>query len=325
MFPLEQNTLKFFPCVAKKAVAKILYSLKFLPRERYLPIKQIYRLRKRELFRPRFPNPNERIFFELEKDRGIGNRLKVIVSNLHFYRGQKLACVWPVEGWVTADLHDLFEVENFTIETFPSKPEAFPWKISKNRAISDEIGLGADIWASADELVENWETFGTFEKTAEPVKRVYRKIFANFKPSEAVAKRIAELDCPPDFASVQIRRNKDWAAYGWLDPVELYFEQMDTFPRETRFFLSTLNAETSAAVRERYGDRVFELPNKNHSSMVDAAADLFLLSRGNVGLYPFGSTFSEIAWWLGGATQKVVVVGNEETSHTPPPHKRFVF
>jgi len=319
MFSLEKSTLKFFSCAAKKAVAKILYSLKFLPRERYLPIQQIYRFRKRELSRPRFPNPNERIFFELGKDRGIGNRLKVIVSNLHFYRGQKLACVWPVEGWVTADLHDLFKVENFTVDTFPSKPEAFPWKISKNRAISDEIGLGADIWASMDELVGNLETFGTFEKTAEPVKRVYRKIFARFKPSDAVAQRIAELDCPPNFASVQIRRNKDWEAYGRLDPVELYFEQMDAFPRETRFFLSTLNPETSSAVHDRYGDRVFELPNKNHSSMVDAVADLFLLSRGSVGLYPFASTFSEIAWWLGGATQKVVVVGNEETTHTPPP------
>lgn len=319
---LEQNTLKFFPCAAKKAIGKIFCALGLLSRERYLPLQVIYRARKRELSRPIAPNPAEFIFFELGNDRGIGNRLKVIVSNLRFYRGQKIACIWPTTGWVTADLHELFDIKDFTVETLPEKPNVLPWKISKNRAIYREIGEGADIWADGDELVENIESFGTYEKTAESAKRIYGEIFGHFRPSEAVSARLKSITPPPEFVSVQIRRNKDWEAAGRIDPIEIYFEKMDTFPPETRFFLSTLNEETSAIVRERYGDRVFELPQKNHASMVDAVADLFLLARGNVGLYPFGSTFSEIAWWLGGAKQKVFVIGNEEICHIKP-HSRL--
>lgn len=194
---LEQNTLKFFPCAAKKAIGKIFCALGLLSRERYLPLQVIYRARKRELSRPITPNPAEFIFFELGNDRGIGNRLKVIVSNLRFYRGQKIACIWPTNGWVTADLHELFDIKDFTVETLPEKPNVLPWKISKNRAIYREIGEGSDIWADGDELVENIESFGTYEKTAESAKRIYGEIFGHFRPSEAVSARLKSITPPP--------------------------------------------------------------------------------------------------------------------------------
>ena len=44
--------------------------------------------------------------------------------------------------------------------------------------------------------------------------------------------------------------------------------------------------------------------------MFHAVADLYLLSQCDEAIYSCGSTFAELAWWLGGCKAKVSVVGS---------------
>lgn len=45
--------------------------------------------------------------------------------------------------------------------------------------------------------------------------------------------------------------------------------------------------------------------------MIDATADLYLLSKGDYLFFPNGSTFGEVSWWLGGGQQKVIAIPAE--------------
>ena len=71
-----------------------------------------------------------------------------------------------------------------------------------------------------------------------------------------------------------------------------------------------MKTDFSDKIKQRYGDRIIELPNKNYNSMIDAVADLFIMSYAEDAIYSYGSTFGELAFWLSEKLQKITIVGN---------------
>lgn len=89
---------------------------------------------------------------------------------------------------------------------------------------------------------------------------------------------------------------------------------MDIFNSDTYFYISCMNKEVFDAFKLRYGKRILELSNKQYNLMIDAVADLYLMSKAKEMILSFGSTFGELSWWLGGGEGKVNVVGDYEKS-----------
>lgn len=140
-----------------------------------------------------------------------------------------------------------------------------------------------------------------FGEIQDELRDYYRQFFLKLKPSKKVACRIASLKLAEDIVAVQVRNTginldeKDVAS------VETIFMAMDTYPKSQRFFISAMNSDIASLFHKRYEGRCFELPQKDYTSMVDAVADMWHLGHCREMIASPCSTFSEVAWWWGGA------------------------
>ena len=100
--------------------------------------------------------------------------------------------------------------------------------------------------------------------------------------------------------------------FGRNESLEKYFDEINKLPNNAKIYISTMNRKVSDSFKNKFGDRIVELENKDYSSMIDAVADLYIMSNASFAIYSYGSTFGELAFWLGGAKQKVTVVGSED-------------
>jgi hypothetical protein len=113
-----------------------------------------------------------------------------------------------------------------------------------------------------------------------------------------------------EYVSVHVRDNSQWRAANRGNDLNNFFEVLDKYPTDEVFFLASCDENVSLSFRKRYGKRIIELENKDVRSSIDAVTELFLLSRGKELIASYGSTFSEVAWWLSGADIKVIEVGS---------------
>lgn len=241
---------------------------------------------------------------------GLGNRLKKTVSYLRYYQPRHLNLYWPDKGWVSARFSDLFRPAwpvTYTEYNSPVQIEEFSYTEPLIPYVSEYALL-----ITRDDFADGkpFRIDTKYNQIPEQIRQIYRPYFAAIKPAPAVQKRIDAVRLPQNAVAVQVRNAPDWAAHGHNnEPAEKFFAAMDKFPPDTVFFLSAMSAETAAPFHKRYAGRIFELPDKDYRSMVDAAADMFLLGRTKAAIYSYGSTFAEVGWWLGGAKSDVVIVG----------------
>lgn len=145
-----------------------------------------------------------------------------------------------------------------------------------------------------------------FGETPQPYLDRYLRFFSKLRPSPAVAARVSAVQLQPQDVAVQVRISLDKKDAANVPRAETYLRRMHAFPPETRFFISAMDAAVSAISRESFGDRIVELLGKQYRSMIDATADMYLLSQPSTLVASRGSTFGEVAWWLGGGRQVVV-------------------
>lgn len=81
-----------------------------------------------------------------------------------------------------------------------------------------------------------------------------------------------------------------------------------------RVFVATDDPPTEALLRARYGDRVVtrakaSLDRRDPEAIGDALIDLMLLARCGALIGSAGSSFTELAWWLGGCEAPITIAG----------------
>lgn len=281
-----------------------------------------FRGRRRTRFIQPYPPPaarNKILHIRYAGTSGLGNRLKKTISYLRYHRPRHLNLYWPAEGWVSARFSDLFRPEwpvSITEYNNPALINNFPY----GEPLADYVSEYALLAARSDfHEEEPFMIDGQYHRIPESIKQTYIPYFTAIKPSPAVQKRISSIPLPDNVVAVQIRNAPDWEENGGRnEPLETYFAIMDGFPADTVFFLSAMNASVAASFYQRYPGRITELPGKDYGSMVDAAADMFLLGRASRAVYAYGSTFSEVGWWLGGAKTDVIIAGSTEKWQLPP-------
>ena len=236
---------------------------------------------------------------------GIGNRLKYFASLYEYYKPQKFTLVWKKEGWVTASFSELFQFANNSdmVELCSDRDIKKYKKLFKSEYLYKQ-GYHWRLYAKEDIDLK-------YNDISEENRTLYVDFFNKLKPSDAVQKRISKLTLPQKTVALQVRNNLDWEKAGRNENLEDFVKEMQKLPQDTIFFLSAMSSKVSEYFKLKFPERIIELPNKNYSSMIDAVADIFLLSQCKNGIYSYGSTFAEVAWWIGGAKAKVSVIGND--------------
>lgn len=248
---------------------------------------------------------------------GLGNRLKLLANFDINYGLDQTTLLWNRQGWVNCALRDIIEIEGVRgfreyaiplnrfivpIICHPTKPywrERGFWRFD----VGDD--LPERFWIERNGLrfpsIDFW-----WERTPSHDIERYIGFFQRLTPTGVVRDRIAQVDVGPGDVCVQVRNTVDPDDRANVPRLESFLERMKQFPRHTKFFISTLDSSISQVFHGEFGNRIIELPTKRYRSMVDATADMFLLAKGNTLMVSRGSTFGEVAWWLGGCRQTVV-------------------
>lgn len=250
--------------------------------------------------RPRFKH----IRFKFSPSQGLGNRIKPIIASLYYDNPASIAVFWPVRGWVSAKFSDLFSFH------YDGKFAEY----SDTSEVDFETASWIDEPSHILKLKQRFRSGSIdfrYNGIDANIVRDYAGLFAKLAPSAAVADRAKQVSLPDKYVCVHVRNNADWAAFGRNEDIDKFIDMMKVYPLDTMFYLSAMNKETAGYMRAAFPDRIIELPNKDYHSMIDAATDLFLLGTADDAIYSYGSTFCEVAWWLGGAKSHVRLVGNE--------------
>lgn len=253
---------------------------------------------------------------------GLGNRLKFLNVYHVNYGLENTRLFWNRTGWVNKPLSAIFTLDG--IDTFkeyampptgllppimchPSKPrfrERGFWRFD----VDDD--LPQEFWTDRGGMRFPQIDF-RFDKTPANYLAKYKPFFAALRPTAAVMQRANTLSITADHVCVQVRNTVDKGDAANVPRLSSFIDRMHAMPSHTRFFISCMDASFASVFRQEFGSRVDELPGKDYRSMVDAAADMLLLGRGSTLIYSQGSTFGEVAWWLGGCRQVVVETPNQ--------------
>ena len=251
----------------------------------------------------------------IEDYEGLGNRIKAI-ANVWTLGYRRIITAWRVEGWVNMPYDSLFRMENCKMYSF-SRGGYKVLRLLFRRFLPYGIfNEYTPFWAFllpkrfCREKYQHFWSFSSvlvhsidyrFNEIDEDIREYYRPFFENLFPSEDVLRRIKMVDMPEDVVTVQVRNTNSRNDAKDVCSIDTIFKAMDEYPATQTFFISTMKQAVSSMFHARYGKRVFELPDKNPASLIDAVADMWLLGRGREMIASPCSTFSEVAWWWGGA------------------------
>lgn len=250
---------------------------------------------------------------------GVGNRLKALAS-FHRLHGLRHAHIyWCVDEWVNQPLTSAFAFRSIgpfvehTIKPIRPLPNFYAYP-----AIPDSDTRGSWRLAVDDDLPHSFDytqdgvTFPVidfaFHSIPSTYVQSYLEFFTNVGPSTQVAARMQDVSISEDDVCVHVRIPANPKDRIRASPFECFVEAMRAVPTDSRFFVSAHNADVPSKLRQIFPGRIVELPGKRYDSLIDGTADLFLLSKGRSLIASRGSTFSEVAWWLGGAQQTVTCV-----------------
>ena len=168
----------------------------------------------------------------------------------------------------------------------------------------------------------DWE----FERIPQHLKEEYSKMFSIIK-SQVRDDIILEVDnfskqFDDKTISVHIRSGTGHPIEGIaLEErrafnLEETIKVMESYSNEYTFFVSTDEYVEQGEInilntlREKFGDRIFYYKTDS-LSLKGALIDLLLLSKNNIIIGTYFSSFTEVSWWLGGAKAKVIFPGWE--------------
>ena len=263
----------------------------------------------------------------LSNSQGIGNRIKFIASCIRINKLKDIDLYWPQNGWVPTSFKELFNFDwPYPINEFDQE------LIKKNIPLKPPLSYteGCRLYVNKrDGLPNNFSKlyfpskngYGIdfeYNRIPQKILNIYLPFFKRLKPSTKVKKRLKDTKLPKKFVGLQIRNNKDWFKFGRNENLGLFCNEINKYPKSTKFYLSCMSQSISKIVHKKYPNQIIELPHKNYISMIDAVTDMYNLSKASAGIYSYGSSFSEVAWWIGKCRQTVTVVGSFESWRTAP-------
>ncbi len=252
---------------------------------------------------------------------GICNRIKKLFSALRFNVDweKQLDVYWSQGELTNRSFYDLFKFDLYEFNEIPCKvkinkedeydvAEGMTWRL---QIMDGEVPVGFTKAYPKDDESKEYIDF-EYNRIPLNVREIYMKYFDALRPSEKVQRRMESVNLPENCVGVHLRPGRYWNEYGRgnKDSIAPYIDEMKKLPEDTSFFLAAANEVFAEQIKKEFPNRIIELPNKDFQDAIDAVAELYLLGKPKLLLATGGSTFSEVAWWLGGGKQEVKVVGD---------------
>lgn len=243
--------------------------------------------------------------FVVLRTAALGNRIKSYIS--HMARYDKILIEKPT------DIHLFENFELATVEDIQKHPHTG----SVWRLLVDE---------DEEHYIENLKTIDfLYEKVPQYFIDKYVPVFRRLKLKpdlQEVVNKITENWDKENMVGINIR--------SWLPPIEngsrSVWVDFEGFEREIqklepnqRFFFSSDNLQFNEYYKSKYPNQIITLPRKvgviandgfydDVQQTKEAFLEMYLLSQCKKKIVcSFGSTFSEVAWWMGGCKAKVVM------------------
>jgi hypothetical protein len=263
---------------------------------------------------------------------GLGNRIKSIVSCMRLDKDTRVH--WKkAPGILNCNFSDLFE-NNIEIQPpYPFGATTYhSWrlavlpddKILENFArITSGNNLIGRPFSHTDPHGRNIDLeYGRIPLSIrEKYISVFKELIINSKIKKWVDECAAQFD--EETVSVHIRSWEDQLPdeqsilrQKHFFTIRKYISRMDALSKKTRFFVSSDSTKVVDSLKSKYGERIIvykrhaplETSRSTRIGAQDDLAEMLLLSRNSILLGTYMSTFTEVAWWLGGAQAQVTIV-----------------
>jgi hypothetical protein len=268
---------------------------------------------------------------------GISNRIKCLISmeRLGEKYSRKVYLYWPLNHTCGAKFSDLFEnkVEEIGKEELSKIKRREMWVFedySVSKPVKDypkkylitgswRFLLDGKYFTRYPELDRKEGVDLKFSNLPEEIKNEFISRLKKIKPLNNIQKEIDNFSKKHKMSNligVHIRRG-DFAdrnvSPGRVSTDEKFIEKMKEFIKEdnkTKFFLCTDSQEMEEKIEKEFPKRIIKF-KKSSFTRTDVRAtqegliDLYLLSKTKYILGTYRSTFTELAWWLGGCTAKI--------------------
>jgi hypothetical protein len=232
------------------------------------------------------------------KAQGLCNRIKTYMSSLCEYE--------QVNTQVYADSY------------------IFPSIQYDEHPVNEVCGWRLNVSSEEEKYIEKYKTIDfLYNDTPEYFVKKYLNILDKIKINPEILEYVNDfLDDWNDVIGVHIRSwwSSGMPRYAWHDN-ELYENEIDKFDSNKKIFLCSDNNDVIRHFKKKYGERiivhdqvmherkcdVFGFHHDDVQLVTDGFIDCLLLSKCDTIIGTWGSTFTEVAWWLSKCKVNVII------------------
>lgn len=277
---------------------------------------------------------------------GISNRIKCLISLLRLSKkyNRNLILYWPRNHTCGAKFSDLYsnsfeEIKKDFLNSLDKKEVEFYDGNTSEIPNSPHRYIISDTWRfvfSPNELEKNFAIERPtkngsgidheFNRIPKKTRNKILKYLKLLKPKKEIQKKINNFSKKYNLkkmVGVHIRRGDYMYGKEGLGKVssdDKFFEEMKRISVKNpkiQFFLCTDCGDTEKKYIEEFGKKIVIFPKTTRvrtsiKATQEGLIDLILLSKTKYILGTYFSTFTEIAWWLGGCKAKVKIIKDEK-------------
>jgi len=268
---------------------------------------------------------------------GLGNRMKCMVSTIKNARanGKMPLLYWPVNDLCGCTYDDLFKHKPFARELDEEELDELKSTVDDleiNKTWKFTLSTSSDCSSTSSDCLRDEEPLDfKFNKLTQKQRDEFVDYFKEFEPTQEIYDVIDVIyfKYADDFAAgnvigVHIRKGDYKVSFdgrqhistekGFQDKMKALLEVNPDY----KFLLCTEDKETEEEFEKLFGkDKIIYFHKRARgrgdvAAMKEALIDLYLLSKCDIILGTFLSTFTEVAWWLGGCKANVCIIGEED-------------
>lgn len=276
---------------------------------------------------------------------GLGNRMKALVSAMRVADrcGRELLVYWPRNEHMCCTFSELFAVPLVQIDddefsgivsrsgqvhrcsgyAFEAERNDCTYVVNdswRHLLFPDERVPAELVWPAPLHLYDGKGADGRFDAVPLAVRSRLVDYFERLTPRRECRERVADFAQQFDAQTISVHV-RTWQPAASDDPGRRVFFHprtlFSTLDRHERgkFFITSDSSAVVESVRARYPGRVLVHPDdrfgesrRSPEGEVSSLVVLRLLARNQRMIASFGSTYSDVAWYLGGCAARVTVL-----------------
>jgi FkbM family methyltransferase len=254
---------------------------------------------------------------------GLGNRIKGIVNAMRSYSDNMIHVEWPHTGNVDLPINHIIANE-FAQASIANAKIYSSWRLNIDSLYS--LPSSIDYWHDRTESGRDIDF--EYLRIPHPTRIILAETFARLIPSKQMKTHADQflVEHPDLKLGVHVRTwknpNSDFKRIS-ANIIDQISEALNNTIPVGRVLLCSDNEWVSTAIAEQHPNRIVSLHPLSRNSDT-AYVELLLLSRMPALVLTRSSTFSEVAWWMGGAKASVVGLigkhGNNPHDNDPGIH-----